>query len=50
MRIGNKIKEISKENFVEIGNHSHSHEYLADEDIKIIENDIVTLSKFLKKI
>ena len=24
-----QIKEISKEDFVEIGNHSHSHEYLA---------------------
>ena len=27
-----QIKEISKENFVEIGNHSHTHEYLADEN------------------
>ena len=26
-----QIKEISKEDFVEIGNHSHTHEYLADE-------------------
>ena len=26
-----QIREISKENFVEIGNHSHTHEYLADE-------------------
>ena len=45
-----QIKEISKENFVEIGNHSHSHEYLADEDIKIIENDIVTSIEIFKKI
>ena len=44
-----QIKEISKENFVEIGNHSHSHEYLADEDIKIIENDIVTSIEIFKK-
>ena len=26
-----QIKEISKEDFVYIGNHSHSHEYLVDE-------------------
>ena len=44
-----QIKEISKENFVEIGNHSHSHEYLADEDIKIIENDIVTSIEIFKR-
>ena len=36
----NEIKEISKESFVEIGNHSHSHEYLVDEDNEIIESDI----------
>ena len=36
----NQIKEISKENFVEIGNHSHSHEYLADESIETIKSDI----------
>ena len=35
-----QIKEISKENFVEIGNHSHSHEYLVDESIERIESDI----------
>ena len=29
-----QIKELSKENFVEIGNHSHSHEYLVDENIR----------------
>ena len=27
-----QIKEISNEDFVEIGNHSHTHEYLADEN------------------
>ena len=27
-----QIKEINKEDFVEIGNHSHSHEYLVDEN------------------
>ena len=26
-----QIKELQKNNFVEIGNHSHSHEYLVDE-------------------
>ncbi len=36
----NQIKEISKEDFVEIGNHSHSHEYLVDENIETIKSDI----------
>ena len=27
-----QIREISKEDFVEIGNHSHTHEYLVDEN------------------
>ena len=36
----NQIKEISKENYVEIGNHSHTHEYLVDEDKKTIKEDI----------
>ena len=27
-----QIREIDKNEFVEIGNHSHSHEYLADEE------------------
>ena len=35
-----QIKEISKENFVEIGNHSHTHEYLIDESNEIIKSDI----------
>ena len=35
-----QIKEISKEDFVEIGNHSHTHEYLADEDNELIKKDI----------
>ncbi len=35
-----QIKEISKENYVEIGNHSHTHEYLVDEDKKTIKEDI----------
>ena len=35
-----QIKELSKENFVEIGNHSHSHEYLVDENKDLIKEDI----------
>ena len=35
-----QIKSISKENFVEIGNHSHTHEYLVDENNDIIRDDI----------
>ena len=35
-----QIKEISKENFVEIGNHSHTHEYLVDESDEDIKADI----------
>ena len=35
-----QIKEINKEDFVEIGNHSHTHEYLVDEDNEFIKRDI----------
>ena len=35
-----QIKEISKEDFVEIGNHSHTHEYLIDENNEVIKADI----------
>ena len=35
-----QIKEVAKENFVEIGNHSHSHEYLVDESDSVIREDI----------
>ena len=35
-----QIKEISKEDFVEIGNHSHTHEYLVDESNELIKEDI----------
>ena len=35
-----QIKELDKENFVEIGNHSHTHEYLVDESYEVIKNDI----------
>ena len=36
----NQIKEIAKEDFVEIGNHSHTHEYLVDENDETIKADI----------
>ena len=35
-----QIKEIEKENFVFIGNHSHSHEYLVNYNFKEFKNDI----------
>ena len=35
-----QIKELNEENFVEIGNHSHTHEYLVEEDYEIIKKDI----------
>ena len=35
-----QIKEIAKEDFVEIGNHSHTHEYLVDENNETIKADI----------
>ena len=44
-----EIKQISKENFVEIGNHSHTHEYLVDEDIQDIKKDILKSINIFKK-
>ena len=35
-----QIQELYNEDFVEIGNHSHSHEYLVKETSSIIEEDI----------
>ena len=35
-----EIREIKKEDFVEIGNHSHTHEYLVDENSEIIKKDL----------
>ena len=35
-----QIREIDKEDFVEIGNHSHTHEYLVDENSELIKEDI----------
>ena len=36
-----QILELHKSEYVEIGNHSHSHEYLVDENSEIIKNDIL---------
>ena len=44
-----QIREISKENFVEIGNHSHTHEYLVEEKSELIKNDIERLISIFKK-
>ena len=44
-----QIKEINKETYVEIGNHSHSHEYLVDEESNIIKEDIITSINLFKK-
>ena len=35
-----QIREINKEDFVEIGNHSHTHEYLVDDSEELIIKDI----------
>ena len=46
-----QIKEISSEDFVEIGNHSHTHEYLADESNNLIKEDIAqSISIFKEKL
>ena len=44
-----QIREISKENFVEIGNHSHTHEYLVEEKSELIKNDIEKSMSIFKK-
>ena len=43
-----QIKELYKEDFVEIGNHSHSHEYLVDENSSVIKKDIVKSIEIFK--
>ena len=46
-----QIREISKESFVEIGNHSHSHEYLVDESNETIKSDIKkSINIFIEKL
>jgi len=44
-----QIIELSNFDFVEIGNHSHSHEYLVDESSDIIKNDIQTSVKIFEE-
>ena len=44
-----QIRELYKEDFVEIGNHSHSHEYLVDKSREVIENDILTSIKIFEE-
>jgi peptidoglycan/xylan/chitin deacetylase (PgdA/CDA1 family) len=43
-----QIKELDREDFVEIGNHSHSHEYLVDESVVVIKEDIIKSIKIFK--
>ena len=46
-----QIIELSKFDFVEIGNHSHSHEYLVDETPEVIKKDILkSIEIFNKKL
>ena len=44
-----QIKEISKEDFAYIGNHSHSHEYMVNFNFKEFKDDIEKSIKIFKK-
>ena len=44
-----QIKELYKYDFVTIGNHSHTHDYLVDENPFLIKEDIVKSMKIFKK-
>ena len=44
-----QIKEIEKESFAYIGNHSHSHNYLVDLKIDDVKDDINTSSSIFNK-
>jgi len=44
----NEIKEIAKFDFVHIGNHSHSHDYLVDKTDEEIKQDLLTAKKIWK--
>ncbi len=44
-----QIKELAKEDFVHIGNHSHTHEYLVDRDSKEILQDLEKSILIFKK-
>ena len=43
------IRELEKYDFVEIGNHSHTHDYLIDFEEQKIKNDLVTSINIFKK-
>ena len=43
-----QIIELNNYKFVEIGNHSHSHEYLVEEEPKTIREDILKAKKIFK--
>ena len=45
----NQIKEIHQSEFAEIGNHSHSHEYLVNESPEVIRKDILKSIKIFKE-
>ena len=46
-----QIKEISKEKFAHIGNHSYSHDYLVDKGEEEITNDInLAIADFKKNL
>ena len=44
-----QIKEIEKENFVTIGHHSHSHEYLIEKTNQEFVDDIEKASSIFRK-
>jgi peptidoglycan/xylan/chitin deacetylase (PgdA/CDA1 family) len=44
-----QIRELDNEDFVEIGNHSHSHEYLVDKNDTVINEDINKSIKIFKE-
>ncbi len=44
-----QIKELSNSENVEIGNHSHSHEYLVEESPKVIKEDILKSIEIFNK-
>ena len=44
-----QIKELSESDLVEIGNHSHSHEYLVEESPELIKQDIRKSKEIFKK-
>ena len=44
-----QIRELYNSEFVEIGNHSHSHEYLVEESYETIKNDILTSMRIFEK-